>query len=333
MSTNKQKSYKPENIVFNSDTIILSEKKSSKNSIQDKFYITYNDVDLQAQTSLKIQTGKITMVGFSGIPKLSKDETGFVKSDKDREYIKIPFDDEQEAAKELEKLCKSIDEYMQSKDVKDKITDGKKAEYVPLYKSLEEDDEVDKKYKKYSMMKASFEMNTDKEVRTIRTDFRSTDGNKPDINTVTDAYNALGTKASCRFILSIPYVWKQKIQGKLRYGCKVYINVVQYTASSFYRVSNTEYSFNSDNENDSEEVALPSAKEVKKASKKQIISDSDNEEEDITPTKNLQSEDDEDNDEVPEKKNKKSRIVEDDDDEGEIITARTKKSAKSSSRK
>jgi hypothetical protein len=101
-------------------------------------FINYLDPIRNVKVPLLVKTGNLKLVS-GGIPKIDPIEKGddrYIKSDKDREYINIPFDSSNEASNDLRQHLEMADAYFGSVDFAKTIF-GKahtNYNYLPLIK-------------------------------------------------------------------------------------------------------------------------------------------------------------------------------------------------------
>ncbi|AKI80238.1 hypothetical protein QJ850_gp461 [Acanthamoeba polyphaga mimivirus] len=333
----------------------------NKDGKQWNAWLNYQDPNLNSNTKMLFQTKTIELK-HHGIPRIGEGDDAFIKSDADREYIKIPLTPEEPGCKELEQQFQALDEYFSSDEMCTKLF-GKRAngyKYVTCVKTpkikddsdSDSDDEDNKKKKKKNtknkgkqedpvkFIKAKFNMIQDNGKKINRTKLiKSSGGKKEEINadTITEIANEVRFLSKTKYIILVNRIWaaKSALPGaeKKMYGLGVKVLAIEYTPGTSSGLNSKNLAFMSDDE-DEEEVVKPTKSPNKSSQKQKQKLDSDDEDNDDGKEK----EDDEEEPKSSNKSsNKKSKKQDDDDEdedeeeEGEKIEV--KKSSKKSSKK
>jgi hypothetical protein len=170
--------------------------------------------------NILLRTDPITIVKY-GIPCLG---TAWCRIDSDRNFIKIPYDPDQESCVSLFKVLGEIDDYMVNSCKQLFGSQSNKYAYVPIVKEIEhEDDEVNmrrKLYNRLSYCKVKFNTNPVTGELTTRV-FRRDHVGEPyfsrETKTVTDLTYYLKFKSTAKFVIAVDKVWVDKFAcGKSR---------------------------------------------------------------------------------------------------------------------
>lgn len=273
-----------------SNTEIDFNDERNKSSSQFTCYARYNygKESNPIQNRLVFRTKPIKFSHY-GIPR----ESQYAKTDKDRSYIKLPYDTEQESCEEIFKMFEQIDNYMIKN--KDKIFTGKLEgklsklyDYTPIVRTPQEivnlDDEEDEESNKKSTERpkyAKIKMNTDWETNEVKTIvFAREDGVpiKQEVKTVTEFANILTWNSTAQFVISCSKIWIGKSAdktGRRQYGVSFKIEQAEITersSSGSLKTDFTQYAFGEsaaveDSENEEETKVVESkktpAKEIK----------------------------------------------------------------------
>ena len=150
----------------------------------------------------------------------------FIKSDEQRDYMKIPFDENQPECVELFKMFETIDEYFK-KNIVTILgpfgTVSKLYSYQPIIRSpppkTEDDGKPDTRMK-YAKIKFSTNFNT-KELDTKVYSLENNDLEKYEVKNMSQLEKHLRWNGVCKFIITASKVWIGKSvdpTGKKRYG-------------------------------------------------------------------------------------------------------------------
>lgn len=331
----------------------------NKDGKQWNAWLNYQDPNLNSNTKILLQTKTIELK-HHGIPRIGEGEDAFIKSDADREYIKIPLTPGEPGCEELKQQFKALDEFFSSDDMCKKLF-GKRAngyKYVTCVKTpkikedsdSDSDDEDNKKKKKNTKnkgkqegppveyIKAKFNMIQDNGKKINRTKLiKSSGGKKEEVNadTVTEIANEVRFLSKTKYIILVNRIWAAKsvLPGadKKMYSLGVKVMAIEYTPGASTGLNSKNLAFMSDDE-DEEEVVKPTKSPNKSSQKQKQKLDSDDEDNDD------EKEDDEEELKSSNKSsNKKSKKQDDDDndedDEEEGEKIEVKKSSKKSSKK
>lgn len=305
----------------------------------------YNDKDAQAQFTFKTKQIKITQHGIKKI------DNKYVKSDKDRDYFKIPYDESQPECVELFKMFEEIDKYMEKN--KDALLGSNLKKYSKFftYQKIvreplenldelvdgeEEEDKKDKKDTKDSkdskprMKYAKIKFNTEFPSGELKTFVFVREDGTPrlhdEIKSVTDLTEYFKWNSKCQFVISASKVWFSKSADQktktrsygISFKCQQ-LEVVERPTSNGAKMEFNVHLFDDDN-ND----------ETKEAQDKK--DDDDEAEENVKEDDGEDGEDDddgdEDDDEDDDDKDEEDKEEDDDDDEDEEEEKETKKSTK-----
>ena len=265
-------------------------------------YINYINPETNIKSKVLVQTGKIKLVS-GGIP--SYHEKYYPTDDK-REIITIPFDPAQKNAVVLEQMCKLIDDFMTSNEMRIKLFGKKNADnyiYSPLIKVPKEksededgdDDDNDSKNKnkkqqskkqsnkppapKYPSVtiKLSFVQENDSHVCNMK---MIEDKKVVKLNTLQEVADKIRYRSEVDLMIYFLKVWqnKAKITGtdKKLYGIKLQAKAIRYypIASSGIIANDIEFPDEEDDEN-VDSPKKPVTKTVTKNSKNADDSDVD----------------------------------------------------------
>jgi hypothetical protein len=346
------------NITKWSNTDIDFEDEKNKEGNQFTCYGRYNygKESAPVQNQLVFKTGPFKLVTY-GIPPLGK----FAKTDKDRSYVKIPFDTTQESCVSLFKMFQELDTWAVKN--KDKFFSGKLSKFAKLYDytpivrkpqeqiPLDDDDDGESTKKQSS---SSSEKPLYAKIK-ISTDFESGDVNttvflreegvpvKQEVKTVTDMASLVTWQSTVQMICSCNKLWFSRSAdktGRRQYGISFKILQCEVTdkPSGGAKSDFTTYAFDdsvkveekdeseSESESDSEDEKKPQ-QEAKKTEKRKEAS----------PTKDesdSDSDDDSDEDSEEEKKaTTKSAVVQESDDESDEDSEEEKPAPKQATKK
>jgi hypothetical protein len=321
-----------------SNTEIDFEDEKNKNGNQFTCYGRYNygKESSPVQNQLVFKTGPVKLVTY-GIPQLGQ----YAKTDKDRSYIKLPYDTTQQSCVSLFKMFEALDSWAIKN--KDKFFTGKLSKFAKIYDytpivrkpqeaiPLDDDEQADAKPKSEKLMYAKLKISTDWQSGDVNTTvFAREDGVpvKQEVKTVTEMANLVTWQSTIQMICAANKLWFGKSadkQGRRQYGISFKLlqcEVVERTGSASAKADFTSYAF--DDSVKVEEKDEIESVESKKNSPKKVVApaqDSDDESEDEQPVvkaaaKKVEedsdsddseddSEDDSDEDEKPVAKGKK----------------------------
>ncbi|AEQ60698.1 hypothetical protein [Acanthamoeba polyphaga mimivirus] len=333
----------------------------NKDGKQWNAWLNYQDPNLNSNTKILLQTKTIELK-HHGIPRIGEGEDAFIKSDADREYIKIPLTPGEPGCEELEQQFQALDEYFSSDEMRTKLF-GKRAngyKYVTCVKTpkikdesdSDSDDEDNKKKKKNTKnkgkqegppvkyIKAKFHMIQDNGKKINRTKLiKSSGGKKEEVNadTVTEIANEVRFLSKTKYIMHVNRIWAAKsvLPGadKKMYSLGVKVMAIEYTPGASTGLNSKNLAFMSDDE-DEEEVVKPTKSPNKSSQKQKQKLDSDDEDSDNEKEKEKEEDDEEEHKSSNKSSNKKSKKQDDDeDDEEEGEKIEVKKSSKKSSKK
>ena len=316
-------------------------------------YINYNNDKIGDKTKILVQCEKLKLMNH-GIPQLTKKgETGFYNRDSDREFIKIPLD-EQPSAIALRAHLEKADDYFGSEKIRKQLF-GKHAkdyEYQPCIKtpvrnnnnndSSEDSDNPKKKSKKskddperpivdYVKMKFHMESRGDgddkksiNKTKLVRVIGKTREVIKA--SSIKEIADHIRWKSEIKFIFYYNKVWanKSKAPGAqfIPYGVGFKIMAIEFTPGSdlsSIEPDNIEFLSEDDNEknaklDDSDEMEKPKIKKV-------FNDDGDETKNKKKTTKEDESKKDKKNskeDESKKDKSKKKAKMDSSDSEGEI---------------
>jgi hypothetical protein len=179
---------------------------------------------------LSIMQGSDMKLSSYGIP---PKEPYFVdKPDKERSFVKIPFDESIHGCKEFKEKLLEVDEHMKSKEMKEKLF-GKKASkynYVPIVRVQavddDDDDDDDKKKKekknttpKYDYMKAKLDLTypdfkiKTRLVKAVKNEDGKTEREPIDVETLDDVSKHLCFLSEFKPIFRIAKLWAHPPKG------------------------------------------------------------------------------------------------------------------------
>jgi hypothetical protein len=328
------------NITKWSHTEIDFEDEKNKNGNQFTCYGRYNygKESSPVQNQLVFKTGSLKLVTY-GIPPLGN----YAKTDKDRCYVKLPYDTTQESCVSLFKMFQALDTWAVKN--KDKFFTGKLSKFAKLYDytpivrkpqeaiALDDDDDDDEGTKKQSSgssekpMYAKIKISTDWNTGDVNTTvFLREDGVpvKQEVKTVTDMASLVTWQSTIQMICACNKLWFGKSAdktGRRQYGIAFKIlqcEVTDKPTGSSAKSDFTTYAFDDTvkveekDESDSEDDEKQSDAS-KKAEKKEAVTVSKNDDSDDDDS------DEEDSDEEDTKKTvaKPAAIQESDDDDSD----------------
>jgi hypothetical protein len=333
------------NITKWSHTEIDFEDEKNKNGNQFTCYGRYNygKESSPVQNQLVFKTGALKLVTY-GIPPLGN----YAKTDKDRCYVKIPYDTTQESCTTLFKMFQALDTWAVKN--KDKFFTGKLSkfaklyDYTPIVRKPQEaiaidDDEDDEGTKKQSSsssekpMYAKIKISSDWQSGDVNTTvFLREDGVpvKQEVSTVTDMAALVTWQSTIQMICSCNKLWFGKSAdktGRRQYGIAFKILQCEVTdkPSGSAKSDFTTYAFDdtvkveekeSESESEDEEKQSHGSK---KAEKKEAVTVNKNDDSDSDSDED-EDEDEDESDEEDTKKTtpaKQAAIQESDDDDSD----------------
>lgn len=279
------------NVTKWSNTDIDFEDEKNKNSNQFTCYGRYNygKESSPVQNQLVFKTGPIKLVTY-GIPQLGQ----YAKTDKDRCYVKVPYDTSQESCVQLFKMFQALDAWAVKN--KDKFFTGKLSkfakiyDYTPIVRKPQEaipldDDEGESKPKSEKPMYAKIKINTDWQSGDVTTTvFVREDGApvKQEVKTVTDMANLVTWQSTIQMICSANKLWFGKSAdkaGRRQYGIAFKLlqcEVTEKVGGSSAKSDFTTYAFDDTVKvEEKEETASTGSKKESKV----VAADSDSEDE------------------------------------------------------
>ncbi len=289
------------NITKWSSTEIDFEDEKNKNSNQFTCYGRYNygKESSPVQNQLVFKTEPIKLVTY-GIPQLGQ----YAKTDKDRQYVKIPFDKSQESCVSLFKMFEALDAWAIKN--KDKFFTGKLSKFAKIYDytsivrkpqeaiALDDDDEDAPKTKKASGEKplyAKLRISTDWQSGDVDTTvFLREDGvpSKQEVKTVTDMAALVTWQSTIQMICSCNKIWFGKSadkSGRRQFGLSFKILQCEVTekVSGGAKTDFTTYAFDDTvrveaKEDEEEAPQKTESKKAKQESEDESEDDSDEEE-------------------------------------------------------
>ena len=172
------------------------------------------------------KTGPIKLVQY-GITAINEKTKQWIKSDKDREYVRIPYNPEDPNSVALFKMLEEADEVARSQQATIFGTKSSQYKYVPLVKepseaTEEENDEEEQPKKsdkpkepkmKFCKVKLDAEYTEEREITTAV----FVDGNTEpldNIKTVSDVAEHVTWQSTVRFIIMMNKLWAEKIPKK-----------------------------------------------------------------------------------------------------------------------
>ena len=328
------------------DRIAFTVLKDQKSDDEVVAFPKYNHPELGENQHLLIQFPWIKITAH-GVPTLGK----YYKADEDRDFIKIPLDNNIPESAKLSEVLKNIDAHISSEEFASKFLGSKwkKYKYIPIFRiqnSDEDDDDKKKEIKEkvpYMKLKISIDNET-KEVNTVVFKSEMEDQKRKrtqlNIKTMTEFADVVSYLSNIRPIIRGAKLWT--MSSKKEWGItfkiiKIEVEPTSKKNSSYKQFMTSDAFLDSDDEKkDNEKKEMPK-KELKKVSKL----DSDEEEEKPSPADKKpaskkvaqveESENDSDESEEEEKpvltttsKNKQVKKVSDEDEEEEEEKPATK---------
>ncbi len=284
-----------------SNTEIDFEDEKNKNGNQFTCYGRYNygKESSPVQNQLVFKTGPVKLVTY-GIPQLGQ----YAKTDKDRSYIKLPYDTTQESCVSLFKMFEALDSWAIKN--KDKFFTGKLSKFAKIYDytpivrkpqeaiSLDDDEqEAGAKPKAEKLMYAKLKISTDWQSGDVNTTvFVREDGApvKQEVKTITEMASLVTWQSTIQMICAANKLWFGKSadkQGRRQYGISFKLlqcEVVERTGSASAKADFTTYAF--DDGVKVEEKDETESVESKKSSSKKVAAakdESDDDSEDDEP--------------------------------------------------
>ena len=280
------------NVTKWSNTEIDFEDEKNKNSMMFTCYGRYNygKESSPVQNQLVFKTGPIKLVTY-GIPQLGQ----YAKTDKDRSYVKVPYDTSQESCVQLFKMFQALDAWAVKN--KDKFFTGKLSkfakiyDYTPIVRKPQEaisldDEEGDSKPKSDKPMYAKIKINTDWQSGDVTTTVFVREDSTPvkqEVKTVTDMANLVTWQSTIQMICAANKLWFGKSAdkaGRRQYGIAFKLlqcEVTEKVGGSSAKSDFTTYAF--DDTVKVEEKEETASTGSKKESKVVAAADSDSEEE------------------------------------------------------
>jgi hypothetical protein len=320
-----------------SSTEIDFEDEKNKNSNQFTCYGRYNygKDSSPVNNQLVFKTEPIKLVTY-GIPQLGQ----YAKTDKDRQYVKIPFDKTQESCVSLFKMFEALDSWANKN--KDKFFTGKLSKFAKIYDytsivrkpqeaiAIDDDEDDDApKTKKASGEKplyAKLRISTDWQSGEVDTTvFLREDGTptKQEVKTVSDMAALVTWQSTIQMICSCNKIWFGKSadkSGRRQYGLSFKILQCEVTekVSGGAKSDFTTYAFDDTvkveaKEEDEEEEVVPQkveSKKTKQESEDDSEDDSDEEDTKVTVAKEVKKESESESESEDEKpaKGKKQEV-------------------------
>ena len=262
----------------------------------------------------------------SGIPKLTEQSKEYFPTEKSREFLKVPLDQENAEQKIFTDIFRQIDAYYGSEEFKKNNFDIRPEayKYVPLIKDIEIIEGIkqdpNKKIAKHPLMKFKFE--TDHETKFITTTVFKVDNKiRTEVNgikNIDDLAYHIKYNSKIRIIFRIVKLWANAHTKKDPfYGITIKATKIEVESNAYDKESDQLYKkmdtfIDSDNEDD-DNIILTKNKLVKhniKKSKKNL-------DDDIKPVKKSIKKVDSDNDDSDDNNNstKKSIKVDSDNDD------------------
>ncbi len=331
-----------------SSTEIDFEAEQNKTGNQITCYGRYNygKISSPVENQLVFKTGSIKLVTY-GIPQLGQ----YAKTDKDRSYIKIPFDKNQESCIALFNMFEAMDKWAIKN--KEKFFTGKLSkfskvyDYTPIVRKpqeaipLDDEDEDHKPKQQHEKpMYAKIKISTDWQTQEVNTTvFLREDGIpvKQEVKTITDMANLVTWQSAIQMICACNKLWFGKSAdktGRRQFGLAFKILQCEVTEKSGGGVKSdfSTYAFDdtvkveskeaTKKESSDEDTDSEDEKDTKKVVKKDS-SDEDTDSEDDKPkptVANTDSDSDSSEDDKPVKKDvkdTKAKKQESSDDESE----------------
>ena len=241
-----------------------------KNGNQYFSFIRYNygTESSPVNSQLCFKTGEITLTSY-GIPGIST----YAKTDKDRSYIKLPFDKVQESCENLFAMFSNLDKW--AIENKDKLFSGKMAKFMKLYDyqsivrtpqeiiALDLEDDAPNTAtaeKKEKMNYAKIKIDTSYDSgEVITTVFLREDGvpKKQNVATITDMAEIVTWQSTIQFIATCNKIWFSKSagqDGRRKYGIGFKLNQIEVTNKSSSNGGSAKNDFNFYAFNDTVEV-------------------------------------------------------------------------------
>jgi len=277
---------------------------------------------------LVFKTSPIKLTSY-GIPSLGQ----YAKTDKDRSYVKIPFDKSQQSCVELFKMFEALDTWAIKN--KEKFFTGKLAkaikfyDYTPIVRkaqevvSLEDDDEAESKPKSERPMYAKIKISTEWPSGDVNTSVFVRENGIPvkqEVTTVTDMAQHVMWQSTIQMICSCNKLWFGKSadkSGRRQYGLAFKILQCEVTEKANNNGIKNDFStYAFDDSIDIEEKVSVSKKKDMSDSEDNSDSDSEDNKPTNTDNKNKESsdEDSESENDKPTNIVNKNKESSDDDD-------------------
>jgi hypothetical protein len=232
---------------------------------------------------------KLNDVG-SGIPKLTEQSKEYFPTEKSREFLKVPLDQENVDQKLFTDIFRQIDAYYGSEEFKKNNFEIRPEayKYVPLIKDIEIIEGIKqdptKKSAKHPLMKFKFE--TDHETKLITTIVFKVDKKirteVPGIKNIDDLAYHIKYNSKIRIIFRIVKLWANAHNKKdPYYGITIKATKIEVESNAYDKESDQLYKkldtfIDSDNEDDDDNIVLTKNKLVKqniKKTSKKILDD------------------------------------------------------------
>jgi hypothetical protein len=194
------------------------------------------------------KTGPIKIVQY-GIPGITEHTERWIKSDDDRAYVRIPYDETQKDCVNLFQMLLKIDDVMIN-NFQQKIfgSNANKYKYVPLVKDPPEIDDIAINSKNRNVpqkprlrfCKAKFDTDfNDKKILTgifVKIDGKAV---KQSVTTMTDVHKFLCWNSTARFVLLMNKLWANKtmVNGQRNFGLMLKCLQVEITEMPESRLS------------------------------------------------------------------------------------------------
>lgn len=277
----KTKIYRYKDIDF--DRIEVSELKEAGK--QQLAYINYSDPDLNMETKLLVQSGKI-LLNSGGIPSLSKGddgEKGFYERDDQREFMKIPLDPKNPASCELREYLENLDAHFASNEMKTRLFGADADEYsyqssirAPMVKKgKSKSKETDSKYPKFDSCKMKFNMLIEgKGRKNVTKLYRMENGKRTLVHadTITEIAKEIPFLSEVKFIFYHAKVWVNNAPAQgatvILYGIGFKLIAIEYTPGKSKGVDPDTIDFISEEEDDEEASTQAKSKPIGKPAAK-----------------------------------------------------------------
>ena len=200
---------------FDASKLTFSELDMQKKdiySINQCVCFAYYEYFPEFKNKFLFKTNPIKLKQY-GIPYVNEKTMQFIKSDKDREYFKLPYDKSQSSCNDLFKMLSDIDARVLELQPMIFGTNAHKYKYVPLVRHPDKDEDYDYVAQKMDFCKIKFEV--DYYSKNITTGIFVNENGKSilrhDTQTVSDIVTILRRNSEARFIITISKLWAEKI--------------------------------------------------------------------------------------------------------------------------